>query len=48
MGLAINAINKNINATEEVRRLYNVREHLLGSGAFGKVYLADSKENTGV
>ena len=37
-----------MNATQEVRRLYNVKEHLLGAGAFGKVYLAESKENSNV
>jgi serine/threonine protein kinase len=45
LGEAEDAINKNKNATAEVRRLYNVQEVLLGSGMFGKVYLATSKEN---
>lgn len=38
-----NNINKTHNATQQIRRLYNVKDHLLGSGAFGKVYLAESK-----
>lgn len=32
-------------ATKEVRRLYNVQQKLLGAGAFGKVYLAESRED---
>ena len=39
-------INKN--ATKEIRRLYKVNDHLLGSGAFGKVYLGESIENSNV
>ena len=36
------------NATREIRRLYNVKDYLLGAGAFGKVYLAESKEDENV
>ena len=36
------------NATEEVKRLYNVKHELLGSGAFGKVYQAEDKSNPNV
>jgi serine/threonine protein kinase len=36
------------NATKEIRRLYKVNDTLLGSGAFGKVYLGESKENSNV
>lgn len=36
------------NATEEVKRLYNVKHELLGSGAFGKVYQAEDKSNENV
>ena len=32
-------------ATEEVARLYKVHNYLLGAGAFGRVYLAESKRN---
>ena len=35
------------NATEEIRRLYDVKDILLGAGAFGKVYLAHSKDGSG-
>jgi serine/threonine protein kinase len=28
--------------------LYNVKEYLLGAGAFGKVFLAESKDNSNV
>jgi len=41
-------VNKLSNATMEVRRLYNVKDTLLGAGAFGKVFLAESKENPDV
>ena len=33
------------NATEEIRRLYDVKETLLGAGMFGKVYLAYAKDS---
>jgi serine/threonine protein kinase len=36
------------NATKEVRRLYNVKRTLLGAGAFGKVYLAESREDPNI
>jgi serine/threonine protein kinase len=35
-------------ATKDIRRLYNVKDYLLGSGAFGKVYLAESKTDKNV
>ena len=35
-------------ATKELRRLYNVKEYLLGAGAFGKVFLAEAKDNARV
>ena len=41
-------VNISKNATKEIRRLYNVKEYLLGAGAFGKVYLAESKDNANV
>jgi serine/threonine protein kinase len=41
-------INVLKNATKEIRRLYNVKDFLLGTGAFGKVYLAESKDNANV
>ena len=41
-------MNFSKNATREIRRLYNVKEFLLGAGAFGKVYLAESKDNANV
>ena len=45
MGDAEDAYTKSRNATQEIRRLYNVKNHLLGAGAFGKVYLAESRED---
>ena len=33
------------NATQEVRRLYNVKEHFLGKGAYGQVYLGELKND---
>ena len=36
------------NATQEVRRLYNVKEFLLGEGQFGKVFLAEDKNNPNI
>jgi len=33
------AVVRKKNATKEIRRLYKVNDHLLGSGSFGKVYL---------
>ena len=33
------AVARKKNATKEIRRLYKVNDHLLGSGSFGKVYL---------
>ena len=41
-------LSRHRNATQEIRRLYNVKDILLGSGAFGKVYLGESKENPNV
>lgn len=41
-------VNYIANATKEVRRLYNVKNTLLGTGAFGKVYLAESREDPNV
>jgi serine/threonine protein kinase len=41
-------MTKTRNATEEIRRLYDVKEVLLGAGMFGKVYLAHSKDSSGV
>ena len=32
-------------ATQEVARLYKVHDQMLGAGAFGRVYLAESKMN---
>ena len=41
-------MTKTRNATEEIRRLYDVKEVLLGAGMFGKVYLAHAKDSSGV
>lgn len=38
-------VTRTKNATAEVRRLYQVRDFLLGEGAFGKVFLAHSKSD---
>ena len=44
-GLRVNYI---ANATKEVRRLYNVQRDLLGAGAFGRVYLAHSRDDPNI
>ena len=41
-------MTKTRNATEEIRRLYDVKETLLGAGMFGKVYLAHSKDSSNI
>ena len=33
------------NATQEVRRMYNVKEVFLGKGAYGQVYLGELKND---
>ena len=36
------------NATQEVRRLYNVKEVFLGKGAYGQVYLGELKRDSNI
>jgi len=43
--LNVNTHGRGRTATEEVLRLYIVHDYLLGAGAFGRVYLAESKMN---